>query len=113
ARRRTRIAAEEPPDLTLDLTAIQGPLGALDAPGKACQRLLDPRRKAFVHRLLLLAPIRRAAQEKSLGTLRARTHLHLDPLAHLLPILLGRDLALEAPQLAARRTNQVPTAPLP
>src|SRR5206468_2601338 len=101
------VLLEDPSDLTFQGPAIEPFARALDPPREAGETLLDALGEARVHRLLFLAPIRRAAEQESLLAVRPRAEFRLDSLAYLAPVLLVRERMAPLLELALGRANQV------
>src|SRR5207245_10364104 len=74
ARGGTRVAAEQPPDLTLGGAAIDRVLCPRDAPLQARQRWLYPLAEAGMHGLVLLLPLVRTHQQERLAAARTGPH---------------------------------------
>ena len=86
----TGVPFQEPADLSFERTAVQSSPGLLDTSAEAAEAFFDVEREAFVHGLLLLAPLRRTAQDK--GLIPFSSQLRLDTLTHHLPAALLDDL---------------------
>src|SRR3989304_4409719 len=73
-------APRPPADRSLGGPAVQFSASLVDTSGEPAEAFLDAQGEAFVHRLLLLAPLRGAAQDEGLGPVTGK--LRLDTLTH-------------------------------
>src|SRR5260370_658031 len=105
-----RVAFEEAAELALQRPHVQRATRVLHALGYSRQPFFDPAPEAVMHRPLLLAALDGADQEEGLVAVGPETLLGLDAVAHLAPVVRGRDLARPLPELALRGADQIAPA---